>query len=69
MSVHQQTEFGFVESCKAAKPAASFPFQASEALSLYARRKGQKWLRVEAARALRRNARSQTRAGHDPKAD
>jgi hypothetical protein len=64
MSV-QQTEFGFVESCEAAKPAASFPFQASEALSLYARRKGQKWLRVEAARSLRKNARSQSRAGHD----
>jgi hypothetical protein len=64
----QQREFCFVDALPSSAKPAQFPFKAQEALSLYARRKGQKWLRVEAARALRLNARSATRAGHDESA-
>jgi len=61
----RQTEFGFVEALAPVSPVASFPFSAQDALSVLSRRKGQKWLRVEVARALRKNARSQMQAGHD----
>jgi hypothetical protein len=64
MNEHQG-EFAFVSALPTSAKPSQFPFEAEQALSLYARRKGQKWLRVEAARALRRNARSQLRAGHD----
>jgi hypothetical protein len=60
----QQGEFAFVTALPISSKPTQFPFAAEQALGLYARRKGQKWLRVEAARALRRNARSQQRAGH-----
>lgn len=62
--MNEQEEFDFVGSVAAQAPASQFPFCPQEALSLYARRKGQKWLRVEAARALKKNARSQSRTGH-----
>jgi len=60
----QQPEFGFVNVLSVSARPAQFPFDPQEALSLYARRKGQKWLRVAAAQALRKNARSIQRTGH-----